>query len=212
MHVAELWRYPVKSMRGEPLREADVRADGFEGDRLVHVVDERGALVTGRTRPGLLGLQATLDPAGEALVDGSPWRSGEAARAVEAAAGEGARMVGAGEDGPRFDETPLLVATDGMVESFGIDRRRLRPNIVLGGVDGLSERDWEGRRLRIGEVVIALDHLCERCVMTTFDPDTLEQDPEVLRRINAELGGLAALNSSVERAGRIVVGDRVKLL
>ena len=212
MHVAELWRYPVKSMRGEPLEAVEVREDGFEGDRLVHVVDHGGALVTGRTRPALLGLQATLAPDGVALVDGARWQSDQASRAVETAVGEGARMVGVAEDGLRYDETPLLVATDGMAKSFGIDRRRLRPNIVLGGVDGMSERDWEGRRLRVGDVVIGLDHLCERCVMTTFDPDTLEQDPEVLRRINSELEGLAALNCSVERPGRIAVGDRAEVV
>jgi uncharacterized protein YcbX len=211
MHVAQLWRYPVKSLRGEALDAVEVREDGFAGDRLVHVVGGDGKLLTGRTRPGLLGLHATLGPDGEALVDGRPWRSDEVASAVGAAAGDGARLVEASADGLRFDETPLLVATDGMAESFGIDLRRLRPNIVVGGVDGMAERDWEGRRLRIGEVVIGLDHLCERCVMTTFDPDTLEQDPEVLRRINAELGGLAALNCSVERPGTIALGDPVEL-
>ena len=209
MQVAELWRYPVKSMRGEPLEVADVLADGVEGDRLVHVVDASGQLVTGRTRPGLLGLAATYSDAPH--VDGAPWDSAEAASAVERAAGDGARLVEASADGQRHDETPLLVSTDGMAEEFGIDRRRLRPNIVLSGVEGMAEREWEGRRLRIGEAVILLDHLCKRCVMTTFDPDTLEQDPEVLRRINGELGGLAALNSAVESPGRIAVGDPVEL-
>jgi hypothetical protein len=99
-----------------------------------------------------------------------------------------------------------------MVDEFGIDRRRLRPNVVVGGVEGFAERDWAGRLLRAGEAVIRLDFPCERCVMTTFDPDTQEQDPEVLRRINAELGGFAAINSSVETPGRIAVGDPVELL
>ncbi|HEX8741892.1 MAG TPA: MOSC N-terminal beta barrel domain-containing protein [Thermoleophilaceae bacterium] len=211
MRVAELWRYPVKSMRGERLDAAEVLEDGVVGDRLVHVVDAGGQLVTGRTRPGLLGLTATLGPDG-ALVDGAPWRSDAAGRAVARAAGDGARLVDAAADGLRFDESALLVASDGMAGSFGIDRRRLRPNVVLGGVEGMAERGWEGRRLRIGEVVIRLDHLCLRCVMTTFDPDTLEQDPDVLRRINAELGGLAALNSLVERPGRIAVGDEAELV
>lgn len=211
MQVAELWRYPVKSMRGERIDEADVRADGFEGDRLVHVVDGAGQLVTGRTRPGLLRLSGTLGQDG-ALVESAPWRSPEAARAVEAAAGADARLVDAGADGERFDDTALLVATDGMAESFGIDRRRLRPNIVVGGVEGMAERGWAGARLRIGDVVIRADHLCVRCVMTTFDPDTVEQDPDVLRRINSELGGMAALNCSVERPGRIAVGDPVELV
>ena len=210
MHVAELWRYPVKSMRGEALESAVVQPDGIEGDRLVQVRAGDRA-VTGRTRPGLLGLAATLGPDGEPLVDGEPWSSPAAAAAVSAAAGDEAALVRA--NGGRFhDETPLLVSTDGMAASFGIDRRRLRPNLVIGGVEGMAERDWEGRRLRAGEVVIVLDHLCERCVMTTIDPDSLEQDPDVLRRINAELGGLAAINSSVERPGTLRVGDPVELI
>ena len=210
MQLVELWRYPVKSMRGEPLEAAEVRADGIEGDRLVHVVDGSGQLVTGRTRPGLLGLSATYN--GTAHVDGAAWSSEDAAAAVERAAGEGARLVAADADGLRFDETPLLVATDGMAAAFGIDRRRLRPNILIGGVEGFAEREWEGRRMRVGETVIRLDHLCERCVMTTIDPDTLEIDADVLRRINAELYGRAALNTAVERPGRIAVGDPVELL
>ena len=211
MHVAELWRYPVKSMRGERLETADVREDGIVGDRLLHVRDADGQLVTGRTRPGLLGLAATVADDGGTLVEGRPWNSDDAATAVLRAAGEGHTLAGDGE-ARYFDDTPLLVATDGMAESFGIDGRRLRPNIVVGGVDGMAERDWAGRRLRIGEVVIRADHLCKRCVMTTFDPDTLEQDPNVLRRINSELGGLAALNCGVERPGRIAIGDPVELV
>ncbi len=31
--VSELWRYPVKSLRGERLREMTVTADGVLGDR-----------------------------------------------------------------------------------------------------------------------------------------------------------------------------------
>ena len=77
----------------------------------------------------------------------------------------------------RFDVLPLLVATDGAIAAFGRDRRRLRPNLVIGGVPGLDERRWPGRRLRIGDVVIEVDSLRGRCVMTTVDPDSLEQDP-----------------------------------
>ena len=210
MHVAELWRYPVKSMRGEPLDAVDVIDDGFVGDRVLRVQEGR-QVVTGRTRPQLLGLSATLGDDGQPLVEGRPWKSDATADAVRGAAGDGAVLVPAHEH--RFhDETPLLVSTDGMAESFGIDRRRLRPNVVVGGVEGMTERKWEGRRLRIGDCLILLEHMCERCIMTTFDPDTLERDPKVLKRINTELGGLAALNSSVQAPGRIAVGDPVELI
>ena len=31
--VLEIWRHPVKSLRGEPLDEAEVTPDGLAGDR-----------------------------------------------------------------------------------------------------------------------------------------------------------------------------------
>ena len=211
MRIAELWRYPVKSMAGEPLERADLRRDGIVGDRVVRVEDERGRIVTSRTRPRLLGHRATLGPDGEPLVDGRPWRSAEVTRDVEAAAGRGARLVR--YDGvERFDVLPLLIATDGALAVFGRDRRRLRPNIVIAGVDGLAERGWEGRVIRAGAARIGIDSLRARCVMTTFDPDTLAQDPGVLRDIQSTFGGRLALNAYVIEEGPVALGDPVTLL
>ena len=211
MRVAELWRYPVKSMAGEPLQRADVRGDGIAGDRVVHVRDARGRVITARSRPLLLGHRATLGADGEPLVDGRPWRSGEVGRDVAAAAGEGARLVR--YDGPgRFDVLPLLVATDGAIQALGHDRRRLRPNLVIGGVGGLAERGWEGRALRAGPAIIGVHGLRARCVMTTYDPDTLEQDRQVLERIVREFDGRLALDCYVIREGTISIGDPVELI
>lgn len=92
MHVAELWRYPVKSLAGERLEVAELGPGGLVGDRLVQVYDARGRVVTARTRPGLLGLRGTLGPGGEPLVDGHPWASVAATAAVRAAVGDGARL------------------------------------------------------------------------------------------------------------------------
>jgi uncharacterized protein YcbX len=210
VHVAELWRYPVKALRGEQLSEVELLEDGFFGDRACQVRTPNGNLHTARTKSALLGLRATTGDDGMPLVEGSAWDSDEAAAAVRAAAGDEALLRPS--TWKRFDETPLLVATDGGIEALGIDGRRLRPNIVVGGVEGLGERDWVGKRLRAGEVEIDVLHLCERCVVTTFDPDTIEQDPGVLRMINGDFGGLAALNCNVARPGRIAVGDPVELV
>ena len=106
---------------------------------------------------------------------------------------------------------PLLVATDGAISAFGFDGRRLRPNIVVAGVEGLAERDWEGRALRAGTAIIGLHSLRDRCVMTTFDPDTLKQDAGVLRHIQHRFDGRLALNAYVIQEGRIAIGDRVEL-
>ena len=211
MRVAELWRYPVKSLRGERLERAEVGANGIVGDRVVHVRDGRGRVLTSRTKPHLLGLSAKLGPDGEPLIDATPWESDVAAAAVRAAAGPDAQLVR--YDGrERFDVLPLLVATDGAIAALGVDHRRLRPNIVIEGVEGLAERGWPGRRLRIGEALIEVASLRARCVMTTYDPDTQAQDHSVLKRIVTEFGGRMALDCDVERGGVVAVGDLVELL
>ena len=212
MFLGELWRYPVKSMGGERLTRALLTASGVEGDRAVLVRWPRGRIVTARTRPALLGLHATTGPDGEPLVDGRPWRDPEIARRVEAAAGAGAKLeVAAGEPG-RFDVLPLLVMTDGALNATGYDWRRFRPNLIIGGVEGLAERDWEGRRLRVGRALLAVADLRARCVMTTFDPDTQVQDPGVLRRIVEEFDAVLGLNCGVIEGGAIAEGDPVELV
>lgn len=211
MHIAELWRYPVKSMAGERLEAVQVGPDGFVGDRVVHASGAGGRIITARTHPRLLGLHATLGPEGEPLVDGRPWSAPDIQSAVQVAAGKDARLVR--YHGPeRFDVLPLLIGTDGAFAALGVDHRRLRPNIVVGGVDGLTERQWPGRRLRIGEVIVEVAKLRARCVMTTYDPDSLEQDVSVLRRIASRFGGTMALDCGVVTGGRIAVGDPVELL
>jgi uncharacterized protein YcbX len=211
MWVSELWRYPVKSMAGEPMHTVALREDGVEGDRLLHVRDARGRVVTSRSRPRLLGLHAMLGPDGAPLIEERPWTDPWVSQAVESAAGEGARLVRSGGV-ERFDILPLLVATDGAIAAFGHDRRRLRPNVVIGGVPGLAEREWEGRALRAGATVIGIRDLRQRCIMTTFDPDTLEQDVEVLKGIHRRFGGSLALNAYVVRVGTLSVGDPVELI
>jgi uncharacterized protein YcbX len=210
MWLAEIWRYPVKSMGGERLTQAEIGLDGIPGDRVVHVADQRGRVVTARSRPRLLVHRATLGTDGKPLVDGRPWDRPDVAAAVSAAAGAGTRLV-AYDGTDRFDVLPLLVATDGAIASLGYDGRRFRPNLLIGGVTGLAERDWEGRQLRIGEVVIRMVTLRQRCIMTTFDPDTAVQDTEVLLRIHRELDGLFALDCEVIRPGKVKIDDPVWL-
>jgi MOSC domain-containing protein len=53
--VAELWRYPVKSMRGEQVERADVAETGFAGDRAYAVVDPSTGKVASAKHPRLWG-------------------------------------------------------------------------------------------------------------------------------------------------------------
>ena len=210
MYVAEIWRYPVKSMAGEQLASASLTSSGIDGDRVLQVRNARGRTITSRTHPGLLGHRATLDGQGNPLIDGRPWTDPSVLAAVQEIAGPGAELV-RDESLNRFDVLPLLVATDGAIASFGRDRRRLRPNLVIGGVRGLDERAWPGGQLVIGDVVIGIEDLRGRCIMTTFDPDTLAHDPEVLRDIVKRFGGNLALNCEVVSGGVIRVNQEVDL-
>jgi MOSC domain-containing protein len=209
--LQEIWRYPVKSMAGETLEAADLTEGGVVGDRIVQVRNAAGQILSARTRPLLLRHRVVLSSDGQVLVDGRPWSADDVARDVEAVAGAGTRLVQSDSE-DRFDILPLLVATDGMLAAVGYDRRRFRPNLVIGGVVGLAERQWEGARLRIGPVVIGLEDLRTRCIMTTFDPDSGQQDLGVLGRVRKEFNGRLGLNSYVVTPGRISVGDAVELI
>ena len=104
------------------------------------------------------------------------------------------------------------MATDGGVAAVGVDGRRFRANVYLEGVEGLAERGWVGRGLKLGGATVGVRQVRGRCVMTTYDPDTLEQDISVLQKIVFELGGRTALDCYVLQPGQVRVGDEAELL
>jgi uncharacterized protein len=208
MRVSALWRYPVKSLRGVSLDGAVVTELGIEDDRLVQAMRPAGRVFTARTHPGLLGLQGGLDDEGVPTIDGVRWDHPAALAAVRAVTEPDAELVYYDGAGPqRFDVLPISLATDGGVAAVGVDGRRFRANVYLEGVPGLTEREWVGREVRIGDAIVGVRQVRGRCVMTTFDPDTLEQDIGVLQKIVWELGGRTALDCYVIRSGRVRVGD-----
>lgn len=209
LRAAELWRYPGKSMRGEPLQRVEVLADGFRGDRLLRVDGPEGTL-TARTRPGLLRLEATVAASGEPLIGGEPWDSEPARRAVSRVA-PGGRAMRTDDGGTRFDDSPILVLSAAAVATIPADYRRLRPNILIAGAEPGEEEGWLGARLRIGSTVLRATKQCRRCVITTFDPDSIEQDVEVLDRITERLDGLAGVYCEVDEPGTVERGDIVEL-
>jgi hypothetical protein len=61
MRLSAIWRYPVKSLQGEELREAVLEDNGMRGDRCWGIRDEAtGRILTGRREPQLLLAAATL--------------------------------------------------------------------------------------------------------------------------------------------------------
>lgn len=198
-------------MAGEKLQRAVVGPLGIAGDRIIHVEDDRGRVITSRSHPRFLGRKGSIAPNDDVLVDGRPWNDPSISAAVKEIGGANARLVRY-DGAERFDVLPLLVATDGSIAAFGYDHRRLRPNIVIGGVAGLGEREWPGACLRIGEVFIGVQDLRSRCIMTSYDPDTQVQDKGITQGIYSRFEGKLALNCFVIQGGEISVGDDVQLV
>jgi uncharacterized protein YcbX len=96
-------------------------------------------------------------------------------------------------------DTPLLLASkaslrlldDWIVEEAmrrqetvpePLDIKRFRPSVVVEGAEPYAEDGW--REVRIGPVDFRVTVICDRCVMTTYDPDTREDGKEPLRSLS----------------------------
>jgi uncharacterized protein len=158
-----------------------------------------------------LVLSASTGPDGAPRIAGHRWDSAEAAKLVREHGGSDARLL-ADTDPERFDVLNLLVATDGAVQRFGHDVRRLRPNIVLSGVPADHEPELPGQAVAIGDALIGVHSVRQRCIVTTIDPGTREQDLDVLRRIRDFFGGELALNCWVVRPGLVRIGDPARIV
>ncbi len=69
MRLAQLTRYPVKSLQGEVVPSAEIELDGLRGDRCWGIRDETtGKVLTGRRAPQLLFAASALAPDGEPVI------------------------------------------------------------------------------------------------------------------------------------------------
>jgi uncharacterized protein len=114
--------------------------------------------------------------------------------------------------GTYFDAFPVLVVTRQSLASIDADVRRFRPNLVIDAPaedSPFPEFEWVGRRIRVGEVELAVETECPRCVMVTRSFADLDEDRTVLRRIVREANQNFGVYASVKTAGVVRVGDAV---
>jgi uncharacterized protein len=227
--VAELWRYPVKSLLGEQLQEVQVEERGVVGDRLYAVTDRHGKLGSGKTTrrfrrlDGLFDLRAR-DGREQPIVtlpDGRELSVGDAELDDFLSERYGDELRVLYEDGvSHHDAAPLHLLTTSSVRWLGmkipasqIDVRRFRPNVLLEtSGDALVEDAWVGRRLALGGVVIRVLERTERCVMTTNAQSELPKDPAVLRAVTEHNDVCLGIYASVEQGGFVKVGDSLRAL
>lgn len=232
MRVLEIWRYPVKSLRGERLDEAMVGAEGVEGDRRYAIFDVgTGFGLTARRAPELLFAAARLHPDGTAeitLPDGSiavddAALSGWLGREVVLRSTEQVTQRRfenpadfeneatsqwepfAGSTGAFQDSGNAAVSLLSRPSTRDWEQQRFRANILL---DEAGENELVGTCIRLGEAILEVRKQLERCVMTTRpQPGGIAKNLDVLRTIHRELGGCLAIGAVVLEAGRVRTGD-----
>ncbi len=229
-HVAALFRYPVKSMRGESLETVRLGWQGLEGDRRFAFLrmHDRSAfpwLTAGKLPELLLFTPRRSDPA--ALNDAPTHVSTPDGRTLpifsEELAAEIGRRHGSPVEMTQFkngifdDATVSVIATNTVQEIERLagrpaDVRRFRPNIViqLQQPAAFQEDAWVGGVLSFGEgddaPEIAVTQRDLRCAMINLDPDTAAAAPEVMRATARANQNHAGIYATVTRTGFLRVG------
>ena len=119
------------------------------------------------------------------------------------------------------DCRPLsLLATqtiDGIGRAVGLalDKRRFRENLYvdLNSAASFAEEAFVGRQLRIGPKLTI--HILERdirCRMISIDPEALDENPEILRRVAKNHDGTAGVYAAVLVEGPVRPGYDIVLL
>lgn len=230
--VEALWRYPVKSMRGEALQSIGLRWTGLDGDRqyaFFRAADRsRFPWLTGRTVPDLVTYVPRYadpaDPRKSALrvtaPDGTAFDVADDAlrRRLSDIARDEIRLIQIGRG--TFDSGSVSVittATEATLDrAFGapLGTRRFRPNIVIRS--DTRETDWLGGTLVFGDrpesARLRLNRPIERCSFITVDPDTGSKDPRVQRMVAQDFANQAGAYGAAEADGTIALGDRVRLV
>jgi uncharacterized protein YcbX len=204
--LAALWRYPVKSLRAEPLERVTILADGLEGDRTV-------ALVV-----------ATPEHARA----GKPFRGKESSRLhltadpdeAAAFAAEARVTVALDRSEPRwFDARPVSILLDtwvGDVEALvgePLDPLRWRPNLYVTAAPGVVVREGDllDAVVRVGTAVLHVVAPNVRCVTITYDIETGASDPRVLREVAQRRDTIVGVYCEVITPGEVARGDTLTI-
>jgi uncharacterized protein len=232
--IEAIFRYPVKSMRGDRLDAAAVGWHGLDGDRRLAFrrLDDRGGfpwlsasrlpdliLFTPQRRDGGKGDAPThiLTPEGEAMpVFGE-------ALAAEVARRHGAPVQMMQLKHGIFDEATISVITSDTVREIcrsaatAADVRRFRPNIVVRSTRAVpfEEDAWVGGVLTFGDAddgpAVTVTMRDVRCAMVNIDPDHASLAPEVLKTVVRANENNAGIYATVTRIGRVTVGQSIVL-
>ena len=232
--IEAIFRYPVKSMRGEQLDAATLGWHGINGDRRLAFrrLDNRGDFpwLCGSMLPELTWFTPfRREGEGDALPTHVRTPEGQEMELFgdELAAEVGRRYGAPVQMMPMkhgiFDEASISVITSATIREIcklankDADVRRFRPNILIR-----SERDvpfeddaWVGGVLTFGDAAdapaVAITRRDVRCAMVNIDPEGGSLAPEVMKACVRANDNNAGTYCEVTRVGRLAVGQTIFL-
>jgi uncharacterized protein YcbX len=234
--VRELVRYPIKSMAGVAAESAELGWHGLAGDRrfaLRRLGDSSGFpwLTASRLPELLLYRPCGLDEStGEPLPTHVRTPAGlELELRSEALQRELSERFGSDLELMQlkhgiFDDAPVSVIAWATVAQIAaeaglpIDPRRMRANILIETDDPapFCEDEWVGGTLVFGAgesaAAVSVTARDVRCMMINLDPDTAQQNAQMMKTVVRLNDNNAGVYGTVVRAGTICVGQRVSLI
>jgi uncharacterized protein YcbX len=233
--IEAIFRYPVKSMRGEPLDAAGLGWHGLDGDRRLAFrrLDNHSGfpwLTAGKLPDLILFTPHGREGAdGEALPTHVRTPEGEELPVfAEALAAEVGRRYGAPVQMMQlkhgiFDEATVSVITSDTIREIGrlagrsAEVRRFRPNILVRSTRAIpfEEDQWVGSMLTFGDgddapaVTVTMRDI--RCAMVNIDPDGGISAPEMMKAVVRANQNTAGIYCTVTRVGRLAVGQTILL-
>jgi uncharacterized protein len=233
--VEAIFRYPVKSMAGEPLDSANLGWHGIDGDRRLAFrrIEDRGGfpwLTAGKLPDLILFAPKRSEDSAEADLpthvrtpDGQelPVFSEELAAEVTRRYGAPVQMM-QWKHGIFDDANISVIASETVCEisrlaGLNPDVRRFRPNVVVRLLRPVpfQEDEWVGGVLSFGEgddaPAITVTLRDERCAMLNLDPDSARPTTEMLKAVVHAHQNTAGIYATVTRIGRLAVGQPIIL-
>lgn len=231
-HIEALFRYPVKSMRGEPLQAATLGLHGIEGDRrfAFRRREERGGfpwLTAGKLADLIRFTPVRRDADAEAPThvvtpEGDEWPLFSEELAAEVGRRHGAPVEMMQMKHGIFDDASLSVITSDTVDEVCRlagqegEVRRFRPNVLVRSAAGIpfEEDAWVGGTLSFGDAsdapALSVTLHDVRCAMVNLNPEG-GLAPEVMKAVVRANQNKAGVYGTVTRGGRLEVGQPVVL-
>ncbi len=226
--LGRVLRWPVKSLKGEEVRQARLDDRGMAGDRAYSLVDDRenhaGRVLTVRQRAEMLHWSSAYGDADTPTLtapDGTLWSWNDPGLVAELARSLGTPLSLRAADGQQDRGPTVLVTTAASLaaleEELGapVDLLRFRPNLHLElDAPPFAEESWgPGTTVTVGaaELTVTGENAgpCIRCAVPSWDPDGRERWPALQKWLIGRHENKFGVIMRVTRPGVVRRGDRV---